>query len=452
MIYELGWNWNDFNELAQGVLAGHLLECGCQITGGYYMHPGDKNRCLSFEQLLDLSLPFAEVSFDGRVCVAKAEKSGGVLNFGTCAQQLLYEVGDPGAYITPDVVVDFQGVSFHALSSDKVLCLGAKPSLDKFPDKLLRLIPEDCGWKGWGEISYGGYACVKRAEAADLLVKTWMAESVPGGQDHIASYIIGLDSLRLSDINGHDSYREHVKDIRLRMDGLFDSKDHAVHFIKEFEALYTNGPAGGGGISTGWKKEIVLQKKLVNREQVFWFTSARGSVPSEAGKAYLPVSHIPQKSFGEQSDACADRTSYSVPCFIIQTPQPAPTGQKIPLYHMAHSRAGDKGNDLNFSIIPHCPQDIERLKKVITPSWVKHVVSSLFVASSIRADPNECHRMRNWIDEHVSVEIYEVSGISSLNVVVRNALDGGVNCSRRIDRHGKTVSDLILCQHVVLPP
>ena len=98
------WNWDDLQHLAQGSLAGHLLECGCQLTGGYFMHPGDKYRDISFPQLLDLSLPYVEISFDGNVCVAKAEGSGGVLSVSTCAEQLLYEVGDPGAYVTPDVV------------------------------------------------------------------------------------------------------------------------------------------------------------------------------------------------------------------------------------------------------------------------------------------------------------------------------------------------------------
>ncbi|KAK2976546.1 hypothetical protein RJ640_023784 [Escallonia rubra] len=88
-----------------GSLAGHLLECGCQLTGGYFMHPGDKHREISLPDLLDLSLPFAEVSSDGKVCVAKADGSGGLLNFSTCAEQLLYEVGDPGAYVTPDVLI-----------------------------------------------------------------------------------------------------------------------------------------------------------------------------------------------------------------------------------------------------------------------------------------------------------------------------------------------------------
>lgn len=112
---------------------------------------------------------------------------------------------------------------------------------------------------------------------------------------------------------------------------------------------------------------------------------------------------------------------------------PAPSGQKIPLYSVAHSRAGDKGNDINFSLIPYYSPDIDRLKLIITNQWVKKVMSALLSTN-----------------EHVSVEIYDVKGIHALNVVVRNILDGGVNCSRRIDRHGKTISDLILCQQVVL--
>lgn len=130
---------------------------------------------------------------------------------------------------------------------------------------------------------------------------------------------------------------------------------------------------------------------------------------------------------------------------------PAPSGQKIPLYNVAHSRTGDKGNDLNFSIIPHFLPDIERLKKVITPQWVKKVVSVLMNSTSF-PNKDETERREKWVEENVKVEIYEVRGVSSLNVVVREILDGGVNCSRRIDRHGKCVSDLVLCQQVVLPP
>ena len=114
---------------------------------------------------------------------------------------------------------------------------------------------------------------------------------------------------------------------------------------------------------------------------------------------------------------------------------PAPSGVRIPLHRAAHCRTGDKGNDLNFSIIPHFLGDFERLKEVITPEWVRQVF----------------RWSQPLIEKSIGVEIYEVRGVSSLNIVVRNVLDGGVNCSRRIDRHGKTISDLILSQEIVLP-
>ncbi|KAL6290237.1 hypothetical protein ACE6H2_007747 [Prunus campanulata] len=445
MIYELGWNWDSLEQLAQGSLAGHLLECGCQLTGGYFVHPGDKSRNMSFSQLLDLSLPYAEISSDGKVFVAKAEGTGGVLNFSTCAEQLLYEVGDPGAYITPDVIIDIRDVSFYPLSSCKVLCAGAKPSAVSVPDKLLRLVPKDCGWKGWGEISYGGYECVKRAEAAEFLVRSWMEEVIPGVSSHVVSYIIGLDSLKATSLSDSASSRT-VSDIRLRMDGLFKLKEHAVHFVREFTALYTNGPAGGGGISTGHKEEIILEKYLVKREHVLWRTAVKHTT---ALTSNICLPHESALSI-TQADEVHSSTNSDSP-FIGSAISPAPSGHKIPLYDVAHVRAGDKGNDLNFSIIPRFPPDIVRLKSIITPQWVKKVVSALLNSSSF-PDMDAINERDKWVNENVKVEIYEVKGIRSLNVVVRDILDGGVNCSRRIDRHGKTISDLILCQQVVLPP
>ncbi|XP_054783650.1 uncharacterized protein LOC129290746 isoform X2 [Prosopis cineraria] len=449
MVYELGWNWDDLDQLAQGSLAGHLLECGCQLTGGYFLHPGDKYRDIPFEQLLDLSLPYAEICFDGQVCVAKAEGCGGVLNFSTCAEQLLYEVGDPGAYVTPDLVVDFQNVSFLSLSSCRVLCKGAKPSAKPVPDELLQLVPKECGWKGWGEISYGGYECVKRAKAAEFLVRSWMGESFPILNSQILSYIIGFDSLKATSIGGNSSSWE-TSDIRLRMDGLFVQKEHAVQFTREFTALYTNGPAGGGGISTGLKKEILLEKRLARREDVFWRIGVKSCRTSNSDKVVLPECNLNHTLTWPPHVQAETDNSFSELASPDRNCTPAPSGQNIPLYSLAHSRAGDKGNDINFSLIPHFPPDVERLKLIITPQWVKEVVSPLLKLSSLDLDAG--NERDKWVHDNVKVEIYEVKGIQSLNVVVRNILDGGVNCSRRIDRHGKTISDLILCQQVALPP
>lgn len=459
MIYELGWNWNDLGQLALGALAGHLLECGCQLTGGYFMHPGDKYRDISFARLLDLSLPFAEVSYQGKVCVAKADSSGGLLNFNTCAQQLLYEVADPSAYVTPDVIIDICDVAFKPLSRNKVLCMGAKPSATSRPEKLLQLVPKECGWKGWGEISYGGYECVKRAMAAEYLVRSWMEELNPGINSCIVSYIIGLDSLKASSYQSVTSIDAGCRDIRLHMDGLFARKEDAIQFVREFTALYTNGPAGGGGISTGHKKEILLEKQLVGRDSIFWHVGARSTNTTNSpnqeeqpktGEVKIRTSTSPKSiplQFGH----------YNLP---DQNPNissnegdarfPAPSGKKLSLYEVAHSRVGDKGNDLNFSIIPYFPSDFARLKMIISPQWVKQVLFPLLNPSPF-LDPDAIQKRDEWVEENVKVEIYEVYGIHSLNVVVRDILDGGVNCSRRIDRHGKTISDIILSQQVVLP-
>ncbi|CAH9078020.1 unnamed protein product [Cuscuta epithymum] len=451
MVYELGWNWDEVNLLAQGSLAGHLLECGCQLTGGYYMHPGDKYRDISFQDLLNLSLPFVRVKYDGSVCVAKAENSGGLLNSSTCAEQLLYEVGDPGKYITPDVIVDFQDVIFQPLSKNKVLCIGAKPYIQAIPDKLLLLASKDQGWKGWGEISYGGYECVKRAEAAEFLVKSWMEEIYPGVNKHIISYIIGFDSLKAMSMDNKAA--RHCEDIRLRMDGLFEEEEIAIQFTREFTALYTNGPAGGGGVSTGWKKELILEKELVSREDVQWGISAMdmcittsNAQTDDLQKVVLASDKHCHETFSKEEGTISDFRDPQLNCC-----SPAPSGTMTPLYDIAHSRAGDKGNDLNFSLIPHFPADVERLKIVITPDWVKEAVSPLLNPTSFPTS-DDIELRNQWVSENVKVEIYQVRGIHSLNVVVRDILDGGVNCSRRIDRHGKTVSDLILSQHIMLPP
>jgi hypothetical protein len=140
---------------------------------------------------------------------------------------------------------------------------------------------------------------------------------------------------------------------------------------------------------------------------------------------------------------------------------PAPGGVSIPLYQIAHGRTGDKGNNVNISLIPHCPRDIDRLTAVITHGWVAEVMQTLFVtyspgtkeklygagnSHSPAEDPNLS------IGQDMEVEIYRLNGVSALNLVISNVLDGGVTCSRRIDRHGKSLSDLILRQWVTLPP
>lgn len=178
----------------------------------------------------------------------------------------------------------------------------------------------------------------------------------------------------------------------------------------------------------------------VGRESVYWRTEAK---QTDEASVVVSTRFLGSQVTEETVKDDSEQDSLDV--------SPAPSGRKLRLYDVAHSRAGDKGNDLNFSIVPHCRSDLPRLMSVITPEWVKMVMSPLLNETTFLGVEAVTKRDK-WVEDNVRVEVYEVEGIRSLNVVVRNILDGGVNCSRRIDRHGKTISDLVLCQQVVLPP
>ncbi|KAJ7515008.1 hypothetical protein O6H91_23G068200 [Diphasiastrum complanatum] len=458
MIFELGWNWNDYQKLAQGTLAGHLLECGCQLTGGYFMHPADPHRNISSEVLLDVSLPYAEVNYAGDIIVAKAESSGGELSIATCTQQLLYEMDDPAAYVTPDVVINIKNVTFQPLTKDTVIVKGAEPSEGRSPDMLLRLEPMPCGWKGWGEISYGGPGCKERAATSDLLVRSWMEEAFPGSSSCILSYAIGHNSLHIQSIFLSETAGPEAPEVRLRLDGLFDSQMKAVRFTQEFEALYTNGPAGGGGISTGYKKGTSLNKRFVPRNEVFWQTRILSNICTATTIQSAPLKTLEAL---EQLDVESfESISPENKIFENNSPllRPLPSGITVPLYQLAHGRTGDKGDRLNISLIPHIPSDLVRMQKVITKEWVKAVMGLLFanVYNAIQHQEPIAHLTYGTFAIpdpmlYLEVDIYELKGVSALNIVVNCVLDGGVNCSRRIDRHGKTLSDLFLCQVITLP-
>lgn len=141
---------------------------------------------------------------------------------------------------------------------------------------------------------------------------------------------------------------------------------------------------------------------------------------------------------------------------------PAPSAVELPLYKVAHGRTGDKGNQLNVSVIPHCGTDLTRLQSIITPAWVMQVMKHLFTnqSGSSAHMVNELLSSKLPENEDISrssrlieslVEVYKVPGVAALNIVVKDVLDGGVTCSRRLDRHGKSLSDLILSQVISLP-
>ena len=160
LIHHFGWGFDDWAKLAVGAAAGHLLECGAQVTGGYYFDPGYKD----IPDPANIGFPIAEVHADGRLIITKATHTGGRVNAQGVKEQLLYEIHDPAHYITPDVVLDFTQVRVHELGEDRVQVSGmlGKPA----PLTVKATVCFDGGWLGEGEISYAGPNCVARARAA----------------------------------------------------------------------------------------------------------------------------------------------------------------------------------------------------------------------------------------------------------------------------------------------
>ncbi len=257
LIHHFGWAFDDWARIAVGSAAGHLLECGSQVTGGYYYDPGFKD----IPDPANIGFPIAEVSADGRLVITKAARTGGVVNAQVVKEQLLYEIHDPAFYITPDVTLDFSQVTVNEIGTDRVEIRGVRglPA----PDKIKATVCFDGGWLGEGEISYAGPNCLARARAAaDVLLERLRLRKLDVQPR--------VDLIGVTSVHGGDSgagWRAfdgaEPNDIRVRLAVSSRTQDDADQASREVLALYCCGPAGGGGVRWRTTPRIRTQSYLV---------------------------------------------------------------------------------------------------------------------------------------------------------------------------------------------
>ena len=258
IIHEFGWSMDDWDKLGKGTMIGHLLECGGQVTGGYYAEPGKKD----VPGVGHLGFPIVEVSEDGSFVITKVEGSGGMVTPDTCAEQICYEIHDPTKYITPDVVANFKEVKFTQIAKDVVRAEGATgaPKTETFKCSIGY---RDC-FIGDGEISYGGPGCLERGKLALEILKERLELVAPGQFDEMKFDIIGCNSLYW---NPDFKYNE-PSEVRVRVAGRAKTKAIADLVPNEVEALYTNGPAGGCGAVKRTREIVSVASILVSRYDV----------------------------------------------------------------------------------------------------------------------------------------------------------------------------------------
>jgi hypothetical protein len=260
LIHEFGWSLDDWYRLGQATLIGHLLECAGQVTGGYFADPGYKD----VPDLARLGFPIGEVSEDGSVVITKVVGSGGRVTPATCKEQILYEIHDPARYLTPDVIADFSRVNVEEVGSDRVRIQGA--SGGPRPETLKVSIGTVEGFLGEGQISYAGPGARARGELAlDIIRERLKLMGVSASE--LRFDLIGVNSLhgdRLSGSGGpHEPY-----EVRVRVVGRTDSLAEAVRIGNEVETLYTNGPAGGGGVTKSAREVVGILSTYIPRDLV----------------------------------------------------------------------------------------------------------------------------------------------------------------------------------------
>jgi hypothetical protein len=261
LIHAFGWAMDDWNLLGQGTVAGHLLECAGQITGGYFADPGYKD----VPDLARLGFPIGEVGADGSLVVTKVASSGGAVTARTCKEQLLYEVHDPRQYFQPDVVADFSQVTIEEIGKDRVRVSGGRGA--KRTDTLKVSVGYVDSFIGEGQISYAGPGALARGKLAlDIVRERLKLTGVAASE--LRFDLIGVDALHGPQVSAQQvsAHANEPYEVRIRVTGRTENLREAVRIGNEVETLYTNGPAGGGGAWKSARDVVAVASVLLPRE------------------------------------------------------------------------------------------------------------------------------------------------------------------------------------------
>ncbi|MEM9147347.1 MAG: acyclic terpene utilization AtuA family protein [Pseudomonadota bacterium] len=262
LIHEFAWAQDDWDRLAAGTIAGHLLECGGQVTGCYFADPGFKD----VPRLAEAGFPIAEVDASGALLVTKPQGSGGCVTRATVTEQLLYEMHDPAAYVVADCVADVTAVQLRDGGQDRVRIEGVRGRAA--PGTLKATLCVDAGWLAEAELSYAGPNALARADLAGAIVRERL--SAQGRTGPLRVETLGTGTVH---DGGHPARRTSRQlsadgEYRLRVAAQAPTWAEAQAISDEVLSLYCSGPAGGGGYRTHVTEELAIASVLVPRSAV----------------------------------------------------------------------------------------------------------------------------------------------------------------------------------------
>lgn len=247
LLAHFNWARDDWMRRGKAVMIGHVLECGCQASGGYFADPGYKD----VPDLAHVGFPIAEVNEDGDCIITKPAGTGGLVTPAVIKEQLLYELHDPEAYVTPDAVADIAQCKVESVGPDRVSLKNVRGRI--WPTHLKVLVCHEGGWLAEAEISYAGPRAELRARLAANIVRQRI-----GAKLELRIDLIGAISILGDDAGGllADRPAGEGRDIRLRISATHNDRKAADLLNREVMALYTCGPAGGGGVRTALRSRL----------------------------------------------------------------------------------------------------------------------------------------------------------------------------------------------------
>ena len=401
LIHEFGWGEDDLDLLAAGTLAGHLLECGAQVTGGTFTDWRD------VPDWANIGYPIGECHADGSVVITKPEGTGGLVSIGTVAEQILYEVSDPADYIVADVRCDFSEVQLEQIADNRVRVTGAKGRAPT--DTYKACITFDGGWRA---VAYQPIVGEDAAEKA-----TRQAEAL-FNRARTLLRARNLPDFTMTDnilIGGEASFGAHANQVGTRE---VISKLVVDHPDQEGAGIFAREQwAGISGMSVG--TSINLGTTVLPMTGVFLFLlDKQGIAPTMTIKG---VRH-------ELPEAKGEPVSGTAPTIQMTEPEITETGEaEVDLVQLAWARSGDKGHLFNVAVIARNPEYLPYLKAALTPEAV-----------------GEWYRHLGPDGEPPRVDGYDVPGLHALNFVIHDALTGGINASTQLDPAAKGMAQMLL--------
>ena len=400
LMYEFGWKDDEYNLLASGSLAGHIIECGAQCTGGNFT---DWKQVKGYD---NMGFPIVEVKEDGDFIVTKPNDTGGMVTFGTVAEQLLYEIADPGAYLLPDVTCDFTKVSLREIGKDQVLVRGASGRAPTNNYKVSATYMN--GYRVAGTLVIGGKDAKEKgtiiAKAIINKVSQILIENDLEPFNKVSYDLLGTDSI----YGPKNSYNDS-KEIVLRLIATHTKKSALTFLSREMAQAVTGMPAGVINYLGG-------RPPVSPSIHLFSFL-----IPKDQANIYM--------NLNEQTELVHMRA----PSNVIEkasTPRtksrlvvnPAPK-YVVPLYKLAYARSGDKGDNANIGVIAREPEFLPYIQEALSSENVATFFSHCLTGEVI-----------SW----------DVPGINGINFLLKNSLGGGGMSSLSIDPQGKSYAQQIL--------